>query len=160
MILGPKRRHVKCFKFVIDFGARREQVLSLEDVEDLLGPRPFQSEELRNIDRYRKGFQAAQEAEVSSSSSEGTTNDQSTASPTADHDGSGGMQTSVSSESAAEPVGPQNESETAAETDREGSAEESGSATGDDAGDEGQDSQSSGGSVDGSSGSKKRIVAS
>ncbi|CAD7700333.1 unnamed protein product [Ostreobium quekettii] len=35
------------------------EVLNLEDVEGLLGPRPFKSEELRNIDRYRKGLQAA-----------------------------------------------------------------------------------------------------
>eukprot|EP00803_Ostreobium_quekettii_P002176 evm.model.scf_1526.3 EVM.evm.TU.scf_1526.3 scf_1526:22105-28389(-) len=36
----------------------KKEVLSLEDVEGLLGPRPFKSEELRNIDRYRKGLQA------------------------------------------------------------------------------------------------------
>ena len=31
------------------------QVIGLEDVERLLGKRPFSSQEMRNIDRYRHG---------------------------------------------------------------------------------------------------------
>jgi len=31
-------------------------VLSLEDIEELLGPRPYKTRELRNVDRFRHGF--------------------------------------------------------------------------------------------------------
>lgn len=35
------------------------EVLNLEDLEGLLGPRPYRSTELRNIDKFRDGFQKA-----------------------------------------------------------------------------------------------------
>lgn len=33
------------------------QVVNSDDLEVILGPRPFRSTELRNIDRFREGFQ-------------------------------------------------------------------------------------------------------
>jgi AFG3 family protein len=32
-------------------------VVNTDDLEAILGPRPFKSAELRNIDRFREGFQ-------------------------------------------------------------------------------------------------------
>lgn len=32
------------------------QVVNADDLEDILGPRPFRSVELRNIDKFREGF--------------------------------------------------------------------------------------------------------
>lgn len=51
------------------------QVLSLEDIERLLGPRPYKSDELRNIDKYRFGREGIQDAppnEETLDSGEGT----------------------------------------------------------------------------------------
>ena len=39
------------------------QVLGVEDIELLLGKRPFVSEAMRNIDMYRQGFQKKIEGE-------------------------------------------------------------------------------------------------
>jgi len=33
-----------------------KEVLTLEDIERVLGPRPYKTEELRNVDRFRSGF--------------------------------------------------------------------------------------------------------
>lgn len=38
------------------------QVVNSDDLEVILGPRPFRSTELRNIDRFREGFQKSGDA--------------------------------------------------------------------------------------------------
>lgn len=38
--------------------------MNSEDLEEILGPRPFQSSELRNIDKFKQGFQKPQAAQV------------------------------------------------------------------------------------------------
>eukprot|EP00210_Caulerpa_lentillifera_P008488 g8097.t1 len=40
-----------------------KEVLSLEDIERVLGPRPYKSKELRNVDRFRSGFDASMKVE-------------------------------------------------------------------------------------------------
>ena len=40
------------------------QVLGVADIEAVLGKRPFVSEEMRNIDRYRHGFEKQEHGEV------------------------------------------------------------------------------------------------
>ena len=40
---------------------RDVQVVNAEDLECILGPRPFRSAELRNIDKFRDGFNRKQD---------------------------------------------------------------------------------------------------
>ena len=35
------------------------QVVNVDDLEEILGPRPFHSAEMRNIDKFRDGFKKA-----------------------------------------------------------------------------------------------------
>ncbi|GMH37425.1 hypothetical protein BSKO_05298 [Bryopsis sp. KO-2023] len=47
-----------------------KEVLSLEDVERLLGPRPFKNEEMRNIDKFRLGMQSNEVEDITESPEE------------------------------------------------------------------------------------------
>jgi AFG3 family protein len=44
-----------CVAVIVWVGLRGAQVLNLDDVEGLLGKRPYSSAEMRNIDRFRNG---------------------------------------------------------------------------------------------------------
>jgi len=46
---------VQSFTFITPQSLESSQVIGLDDVERLLGKRPFSSQEMRNIDRYRHG---------------------------------------------------------------------------------------------------------
>lgn len=41
-----------------------KEVLNSDELERLLGKRPFRSQELRNIDKFRKGFEGGEAAAV------------------------------------------------------------------------------------------------
>lgn len=82
------------------------QVLSLEDVEGLLGPRPFKSEELRNIDRYRKGLQAGESSSVSATEESSSQATQSADNQDTGPSATGGVEgAEVAAEAAPEPTG-------------------------------------------------------
>jgi Ran GTPase-activating protein (RanGAP) involved in mRNA processing and transport len=52
------------------------QVLGVADIEALLGKRPFVSEEMRNIDRYRHGFEKVEDGEAEEGKGDAKANDE------------------------------------------------------------------------------------